>query len=169
MNPALPFCRFHFLTWHHQNEPGVDQLDLGGDEAALDIKPSRGKGEKLGLVNVVYSVFWCLSFDSAAVWGGVVTDGRVSSKMKVNFSRSYDQIRMWSNLKKENAGLAPNWYVVPAVLVGRFIQQDNLWNCNFNNSVTKYVVYFEKKGLLSLKERGNTAKSMQGQLEYFVP
>lgn len=46
MSPALPLCRFHFLTWHHQNEPAVDQLDLGGDEAARDIKPSRRKGEK---------------------------------------------------------------------------------------------------------------------------
>ncbi len=83
MNPALPLWRVHFLTWHHQNEPSVDQLDLGGDEAPQDIKPSRRKGEKVGLVNVVYSVSGCLSLNSRAVWGGVMTDGHVSSKMKL--------------------------------------------------------------------------------------
>ena len=86
MNPALPLCRLHFLTWHHQNEPCIDQLDLKGDEADRDIKPSRGKEEKVGLVNVVYSVSWCLSLDSRAV-RGVKTDGRVASEMKVTFLR----------------------------------------------------------------------------------
>lgn len=44
MNPALPLCRFHFLTWQCEDEPAVDQLDLIGDEAAQDIKLSVGKG-----------------------------------------------------------------------------------------------------------------------------